>query len=452
MPTYTKETALYDTGAIKNGIDGAANTAKSYITNVSNDGVFVHEYSSSDVQPTTTGANGVHISDDVDIIRNGEVVASYGEAAVIGKETGESRVLIDYHSLQLVDKDDRPTFVVQDLRDADGEAQIHQRFEVDYIRSQFFLDFDSPDGSDFTATVFDADGADVTGNYSVSKTFGLISTSPYLAAGYALEVDYITTSENAKAFTFGRRLGETGGKSSVLGSGEASGAYSFSAGDINYATGDMSIAMGERSRATGRNSIAIGHGVKSKNQDGVVIGRYNNNQTGTAFEIGNGTSDSAPSNAFTVDWNGNVEVQGTISDGGGQLGERILTDNAAASRATGRYFNVASVTLTKGMWIVTCACSFADGTNATGIRRSYITTDAPSGWNNTTTGPASTAIVFYDQVSPLSGNYNSYTRGMGTASITTDTPVTYYLVAYHTAGSAISVTGRINAIRVGTDV
>ena len=38
-----------------------------------------------------------------------------------------------------------------------------------------------------------------------------------------------------------------------------------------------------------------------------TIGKYNDNQSNTAFEIGNGTS-SASSNAFTVDWSGEVEL------------------------------------------------------------------------------------------------------------------------------------------------
>lgn len=86
MATYSKETALYQTDGIKNDIRDAGNNAKGYMTDVSSEGVFVHEYDVSNPHPSDDTANGVHISNDVDIIRNGEVVASYGDTARIGKE------------------------------------------------------------------------------------------------------------------------------------------------------------------------------------------------------------------------------------------------------------------------------------------------------------------------------------------------------------------------------
>ena len=63
----------------------AATKATSYITDITSDGVFVHEKSSSDVTPTTSGVNGVHISSDVKIIRNAQVVATYGTTITLGQ-------------------------------------------------------------------------------------------------------------------------------------------------------------------------------------------------------------------------------------------------------------------------------------------------------------------------------------------------------------------------------
>lgn len=86
IPTYSKETALYDTLAIKNDIDAASNKADAYMTDVSSNGVFVHKYDETRPGPSSPGANGVHIHSNVDIIRNGQSVASYGETTRIGKE------------------------------------------------------------------------------------------------------------------------------------------------------------------------------------------------------------------------------------------------------------------------------------------------------------------------------------------------------------------------------
>jgi len=100
---YTKETALYQPDAIGNGISDARGEAKRYITSVIDSGIFVHtEESPMPTVPETTGNNGVHISDDVDIIANGVNVASYGTSARIGVETSD-HVTIDSNGLSIYD-------------------------------------------------------------------------------------------------------------------------------------------------------------------------------------------------------------------------------------------------------------------------------------------------------------------------------------------------------------
>ena len=56
-------------------IKQAATGAVGYITDISDNGVFVHKKSSSAVIPTSSNANGVQITSNVDIIRGGESVA-----------------------------------------------------------------------------------------------------------------------------------------------------------------------------------------------------------------------------------------------------------------------------------------------------------------------------------------------------------------------------------------
>ena len=57
-----------------------------------------------------------------------------------------------------------------------------------------------------------------------------------------------------------------------------------------------------------------------------VLGKYNDNGN-HAFEIGNGTDEDHRSNALTVDWSGNVEAAGDVTDGNGN----VLADKADAS-------------------------------------------------------------------------------------------------------------------------
>ncbi len=57
----------------------------------------------------------------------------------------------------------------------------------------------------------------------------------------------------------------------------------------------------------GKYSARIGERLVAKYNNQTAIGKFNDNQQATAFEIGNGTSDTDRSNAFAVDWDGNIE-------------------------------------------------------------------------------------------------------------------------------------------------
>ena len=56
-----------------------------------------------------------------------------------------------------------------------------------------------------------------------------------------------------------------------------------------------------------------------------AIGKYNTENSGKAFVIGNGTSDTDRSDAFTVDWDGNVYMS---------LGDCTITDSGTALSVT----------------------------------------------------------------------------------------------------------------------
>ena len=74
-----------------------------------------------------------------------------------------------------------------------------------------------------------------------------------------------------------------------------------------YATENYSHAEGDSTTASGVASHAEGRGTTAAYLCQHASGKYNDNQSGHAFEIGNGTV-TAASNAFTVDWDGNVEL------------------------------------------------------------------------------------------------------------------------------------------------
>ena len=146
-------------------------------------------------------------------------------------------------------------------------------------------------------------------------------------------------SGNAYApyFTLGDRKANTtiGNYSFALGRfNEASGYASHTEGVNNVARGRSSHAEGEEATATGvgshaeNNALASGSyshaegngtasGTYSHAQNFMTvagyssqtaIGEWNDNKSTNAFEIGNGADPNDRSNAFEVDWNGNVNI------------------------------------------------------------------------------------------------------------------------------------------------
>lgn len=87
----------------------------------------------------------------------------------------------------------------------------------------------------------------------------------------------------------------------------ASGSYSHAEGWETTASGSVSHAEGSNTVASGNFSHAEGFGTKATQQFQHVCGEYNATEGYYAFIIGNGSSDTARSNALTVDWHGNVD-------------------------------------------------------------------------------------------------------------------------------------------------
>lgn len=85
---------------------------------------------------------------------------------------------------------------------------------------------------------------------------------------------------------------------------------SHAEGANTRATGSASHAEGSGCIASGVNSHAEGYNTKASGSYQHVQGKYNKEDSSSkyAFIIGNGTSDTARSNAFSVDWSGKIYV------------------------------------------------------------------------------------------------------------------------------------------------
>lgn len=94
----------------------------------------------------------------------------------------------------------------------------------------------------------------------------------------------------------------------------AEGSETKAGGEYSHAEGYKTKAIGSSTHAEGSNTLANGSYSHAQNLGTIAgvdastaIGKYNDHK-GSAFEIGNGTNNDNRSNAFEVDWNGNVNI------------------------------------------------------------------------------------------------------------------------------------------------
>lgn len=140
-----------------------------------------------------------------------------------------------------------------------------------------------------------------------------------------------------KSFAEGNNTTASGNYSHAEGYGsKASGQASHAEGDYSIASGFLSHAEGESTTASGNYSHAEGNRTIANGESQHVQGKFNVADTTSAFIIGNGTDNSARSNAMKVDWNGNLEVAGDLKDGNGNTLNKMAYSDDSGS---GNLFN-----------------------------------------------------------------------------------------------------------------
>lgn len=164
----------------------------------------------------------------------------------------------------------------------------------------------------------------IVGGFWIQKTDYLCVIKQLTADGYVdiyRNDGFNTTTDSTKI----GRIGDAGEGSVLFGRGcTASGTCSQAFGEFNSATGENSnvggiycTSKGHNSSVGGssstasenaNNSIIHGEGLASKYKNQAVFGQYNDNQSDSLFEVGNGSSTNK-SNAFSVGKNGNATVK-----------------------------------------------------------------------------------------------------------------------------------------------
>ena len=267
------------------------------------------------------------------IVNGSAVLASFTATGAQIGQTGESHLEMDYHSMKLVDKEGNEYFYVSDLRDKnDGyQAIIRERYIGDGEQQSFPVSL--PVSDEVSAT-------DSSHSWNpASRNDQLYTFAQAPSNGATVIITYKTTSVYAKSWILGLGYLSESGPLSVSegtgiargycshseGSGLTEGVHSHAEGATTKALGDCSHAEGNGctaealaahaegwgTRANGRYSHAQNINTEANYEAQTVIGKYNDNKSDTAFEIGNGklnsgTEDRSNSHEFT--WDGNIRL------------------------------------------------------------------------------------------------------------------------------------------------
>lgn len=186
-----------------------------------------------------------------------------------------------------------------------------------------------------------AEGAETTasGSLSHAEGAGTIASGPFSHAE-----GQNTTASGQFSHAEGQITTASGSFSHAEGAGTtASGATSHAEGGGTTASGSQSHAEGNSTTASGNNSHSEGNSTKASSANQHVQGKYNVvDPNGTyAFIIGNGTADNARHNAFAIDWNGLIYVNGAATGvnvsafpSPADINTAITKANAAAPQST----------------------------------------------------------------------------------------------------------------------
>ena len=208
-----------------------------------------------------------------------------------------------------------------------------------YIRGSYYT-FGERTGQIGIGSLAHGDGTEASGDYSVSMGVGCVASGE---GAVAIGEFSRATGE----FSFAHGIDDNG---YALASGRGSHAEgtSTASGNVAHSEGRGARAIGNNSHAEGVSTVARGAGshaggfeTEAQGAYQTAIGKLNVKDSTSAFIIGCGKyEDDNPirKNALTVDWSGNVEADGDIEDGSGNvLADKADTSSLATVATSGSY-------------------------------------------------------------------------------------------------------------------
>lgn len=235
---------------------------------------------------------------------------------------------IDYHSMEMMDKEGNRFFKVGDARDTTGYAHIVDKRIGDGETARFYL-FVIANSGTYSVKV---NGQSVSNWYYAASSI-IFDAAP--SDGSEIVFEYDSNSYLSKTYTFGLRASGTseGGLSSAFGlNTEASGPVSF-------AKGNETIASGRYSSAEGSETAATGMGSHSEGEETAGAGAYSHSEGSGTTAAGRGSHSEGLRSKSAGEYShaGGVD---TVANGYGSyaIGRGSETDaNAGYSMAAGAW-------------------------------------------------------------------------------------------------------------------
>ena len=287
MATYTKETALFDTGAISGDIQDASETASKYISTDST-GIMIYDGESGQQTPSNPNSttNNVFIDENsLDIRKGTDVLASFGETVKIGPE-GSSQITISGASFEGATDQGVSSFSINgngtsmpSYVSAEWRASL-QRSSVVEISCSYILSGVASDTDVTISVVYKSKRVDFTAKKGGSATR---TATTAISDAITLNCKYFESSETLRLWQSGNpgsdvnvytarlktyktvpapyyTFGTRNSSESLL------GAYSFASGynlkassEYSHAEGNGTTASGIAAHAEGVSTIASGN-------------------------------------------------------------------------------------------------------------------------------------------------------------------------------------------------
>lgn len=236
----------------------------------------------------------------------------------------------------------------------------------------------------YTSVTVDAKGHVTAGSNPSEINSNLVNGSATGSLrGINTSVEYSSYTMGDNAFAEGHWTTASGTASHAEGESTwATGNYSHAEGYHTSVSGSYAHAEGNETRATNTGAHAEGQDVYASSAYQHAQGKHNILDSNNVYAdiIGNGTSESARSNAATVDWNGNAWYAGDVyvgsTSGTNKDSGSVKLAKTSELRTAGTGLSLSGTTLNHSNSVTAGTAGTSSATSGSTLAVPYVTYDA----------------------------------------------------------------------------